>query len=112
LEKFMEQEQSKIIVESGIDVTIVTLTEERIVDEEQIRELQKSFGPIIEKNQDKELIINFINVKFMTSALLGLLVRVHKKVCELGGRLRLSNLDSSLRKVFEITQLTKIFEIS
>jgi anti-sigma B factor antagonist len=72
----------------------------------------ESFGPIIEKNQDKELILNFANVKFMTSALLGLLVRIHKKVCELGGRLRLSNLDSNLRKVFEITQLTKVFEIS
>jgi len=108
----MGQEQSRIIVESGMDVTIVTFTEERIVDEEQIRELQESFGPIIEKNQDKELILNFANVKFMTSALLGLLVRVHKKVCELGGRLRLSNLNSNLRKVFEITQLTKVFEIS
>ena len=108
----MEQEQEKIIIESGMDVTIVTFTEERIVDEEQIRELQESFGPIIEKNQDKELILNFANVRFMTSALLGLLVRIHKNVCELGGQLRLSNLDSNLRKVFEITQLTKVFEIS
>lgn len=108
----MEKEQSKITVESVMDVTIVTFTEERIVDEEQIRELQVSFEPIIEQNQDKELILNFINVKFMTSALLGLLVRIHKKVCELGGRMRLSNLDSNLRKVFEITQLTKVFEIS
>jgi anti-sigma B factor antagonist len=108
----MGTEQPGIIVESGMDVTIVTFTEERIVDEEQVRMLQESFGPIIEKNQDKELILNFVNVKFMTSALLGLLVRVHKKVRELGGRLRLSNLDSNIRKVFEITQLTRIFEIS
>ena len=108
----MEQEQSRIIVEYGMDVTIVTLTQERIVDEEQIRELQESFEPVIEKNQDKELILNFVNVKFMTSAFLGLLVRIHKKLCEQGGRLRLSNLDSNLRKVFEITQLTKVFEIS
>jgi anti-sigma B factor antagonist len=108
----MGQEQSRIIVQSGVDATIVTFNEERIVDEEQIRELQESFGPIIEKNQDKELILDFANVKFMTSALLGLLVRVHKKVCELGGQLRLSNLNPNLRKVFEITQLTKVFEIS
>jgi len=108
----MEQEQPKIIIESGMDVTIVTFTEERIVDEEQIRELQESFEPIIENSQDKKMILNFVNVKFMTSAFLGLLVRVHKKLCEQGGRLQLSNLDSNLRKVFEITQLTKVFEIS
>jgi anti-anti-sigma regulatory factor len=85
-EKLMEQEQSRIIIESVMNVTIVTFTEERIVDEEQIRELQESFEPIIEKNQDKELILNFVNVKFMTSALPGLLVRIHKKVCESGGQ--------------------------
>src|SRR4030042_5464017 len=108
----MEQGQSKIKVEYGIDVTIVTFNDERIVDEEQIRGLQKSFKAVIEKNEGKKLILNFVNVKFMTSAFLGLLVRIHKKLCEQGGRLRLSNLDSNLRKVFEITQLTKVFEIS
>ena len=108
----MEQEQSKIEVEYGIDVTFVTFNDERIVEEEQIRELQESFNAVIEKNQDKKLILNFVNVKFMTSALLGMLVRIHKRVCELGGRLQLSNLDSNIRKIFEITQLTKVFEIS
>jgi len=108
----MEQGQSRIKVEYGMDVTIVTLTEERIVDEEQIRELQESLKVVIEKSEGKKLILNFANVKFMTSAFLGLLVRVHKKLCEQGGRLQLSNLDSNLRKIFEITQLTKVFEIS
>ena len=108
----MEQGQSGIKVEYGIDVTIVTFNEERIVDEEQIRGLQESFKEVLEKNDGKKLILNFVNVKFMTSAFLGLLVRIHKKLCEHGGRLRLSNLDSNLRKVFEITQLTKVFEIS
>jgi len=108
----MEQGQSRIKVEYGIDVTIVTFNDERIVDEEQIRGLQESFEEVIEKNEAKKLILNFANVKFMTSAFLGLLVRIHKKLCEHGGRLRLSNLDSNLRKVFEITQLTKVFEIS
>jgi anti-sigma B factor antagonist len=108
----MGQEPSKIKVEYGTDVTIVTFADERIVDEEQIRELQELLEPVIEKNQDGKLILNFSNVNFMTSALLGLLVRIHKRVCESGGRLQLSNLDSNLRRVFEITQLTKVFDIT
>jgi anti-sigma B factor antagonist len=110
-EMLMEQEPSTIIVEYGTDVTFVTFTEERIVDEEQIRELRESLEPVIEKNEDKKLILNFSNVSFMTSALLGLLVRIHKKVRELGGRVQLSNLDPNLYKVFEITQLTRVFDI-
>lgn len=108
----MEQEQSLIEVEYGINVTFVTFTAERIVDEQQIRELQESLLKVVKKNEDKKMILNFSNVQFMTSALLGLLVRIHKKVRESGGRLQLSNLDSNLQKVFEITQLTKVFDIS
>lgn len=108
----MEQEQIRIEVEYGMDVTFVTFEDEKILDEGQIAQLQKEFEPIIEKNEDKKLILNFANVSFMTSAVLGLLVRTHKKVIEHGGTMQLSNLDSNLRRVFEITQLTKVFNIS
>jgi len=108
----MEQGQARIEVEYGIDVTFVTFEDEKILDEQQIKVLQESFGPVIEKNEDKKLVLNFQNVMFMTSAVLGLLVRIHKKVRENGGRMQLCNLEPNLRKVFEITQLTKVFEIS
>ena len=108
----MEQEVSRIKAEYGMDLTFVTFADERIVDDSQIRELRDLLEPVIEKNQDKKMILNFVNVKFMTSAALGLLVRIHKRVSELGGQLQLCNMDPSIYKVFEITQLTKIFDIS
>ena len=108
----MEQGQPRIEVEYGLDVTFVTFTEEKILEEGQIKELREALEAVIEKNENKKLILNFANVKFMTSAVLGLLVRIHKKVVELGGKLQLSNLNSNLRRVFEITQLTKVFDIS
>lgn len=108
----MKQEQAKMKVEYGVEVTFVTFNEENILEEEQIRELHKSLEPIIQKNNDGRMVMNFANVKFMTSAMLGLLVRVHKRVSELGGELELCNLDPNIRKVFEITQLVKVFNIS
>jgi len=108
----MGQEQTRIKVEHGLNTTFVTFVDERILDDQQIKELQESLEPVIERNDDGEMVLNFANVTFMSSAVLGLLVRVHKRVRERGGQLRLRNLDSSLRKVFEITQLTKVFDIS
>lgn len=108
----MEPERARIKVEYGIKTTFVTLFDKRILDDRQIRRLQESLEPVIEKNDDGELVVNFANVGFMSSAVLGLLVRVHKRVSERGGRVRLANLDPSLRKIFEITRLTQIFEIS
>src|SRR4030042_4794946 len=108
----MKQEQTRIKVEQGLDVTIVTFLEVSIVDDQQIRQIQESFEPIIEKNGTGEMVLNFDSVEFMSSAVLGLLIRIHKRVIERGGRLRLCNLRPSLQNIFEITQLTKIFDIS
>ncbi len=108
----MEDEQSKITTEYGIDFTFVTFEDEQILEEGQIKELQKSLEPVIKKNNDNQLVLNFANVTFMTSAMLGLLVRIHKRVSERGGELELRNLDKNLRKLFQITQLTKVFNIT
>ena len=98
----MEQEQSRITTEYGIDLTFVTFEDEKILEEAQIRELQKEIEPVIDKNKDNQLVLNFANVRFMTSAMLGLLVRIHKRVGERGGELELRNLDKNLQKLFDI----------
>lgn len=108
----MEQESSRIKVEYGREITFVTFLDERIVDEEHIRQIKNALDPVIEQNQEGKLVLNFSNVDFMTSALLGLLVRIHKNVCELDGQLQLSNLDANLYRIFEITKLTQVFDIT
>lgn len=107
----MESKKEKITVENGTDVTIVTFEDETILEDQQIRKLERSLMPVIRDNQDKRLVLNFAKVKFMSSAFLGLLVKVHKRVIEAGGHLQLFNLDPKIQKVFEITQLVKIFDI-
>ena len=108
----MEQQQSPIEVEYGMNMAIVTFLDTEILEEHQIRLLKDALDPVIEKNDDGETILNFSDVKFMSSSMLGLLVSVHKKIAELGGSLRLCNLEPSIAKVFEITQLNKIFKIT
>jgi anti-sigma B factor antagonist len=108
---FMEPTRAKLIVENGIDVTIVTLEDENILEEQHIRKLERALLPIVRQNEQKRLVLNFANVQFMSSSFLGLLVKIHKRVIEMGGHLQLFNLDPKIRKVFEITQLVKVFDI-
>ena len=107
----MEPKEAKIIVENGTDVTIVTFEDENILEEQSIRKLERALLPIVRENEQKRLVLNFQNVKFMSSSFLGLLVKIHKRVVEMDGRLQLFNLDPKIHKVFEITQLVKIFDI-
>ncbi len=59
----------------------------------------------------KNLILNLAQVDFINSSGLGTLVSILKEVKLAKGRLVLSNLASYVREIFEITQLSNIFEI-
>jgi len=108
----MEPKESKIKVEYGTEVSIVTFDDDNILEEQQIKQIEQALLPVVTENQERKLVLNFENVRFMSSAFLGLLVKVHKRVVELDGHLQLLNLDPKIQKVFEITQLTKVFDIA
>ena len=55
--------------------------------------------------------LNLEDVEFINSSGLGTLVSIMKEVRLLKGRLTLSNLASYVQEIFDITQLSHIFEI-
>ena len=69
----MESKEAKIIVENGTEVTLVTFEDENILEEPQIRRLERALLPIVRENEQKRLVLNFQNVRFMSSSFLGLL---------------------------------------
>jgi len=101
----------RVSVEYGEKATIVTFTDEKILEERDIIELQESLTGVIEQSEKINLILDFANVKFLSSAVLGLLIRVSKKIYEHNGRLCLCNISQRIYEIFKITRLTKIFDI-
>jgi len=101
----------RISVEYGEGATIITFTDEKILEERDILELQESLMGVIEQGEKTNLILDFSAVKFLSSAVLGLLIRVSKKVYERDGRLCLCNISPRIYEIFKITRLTKIFDI-
>ena len=101
----------RVSVEYGERATIVTFTDEKILEERDIVELQQSLMGVIEQTEKINLILDFSAVKFLSSAVLGLLIRVSKKVYEQNGQLRLCNISPRIYEIFKITRLTKIFDI-
>ncbi|MCP4610282.1 MAG: STAS domain-containing protein [Planctomycetes bacterium] len=108
----MEQIDEKVFVEHGIDITVVTFNHKKILSEQYLKELEKELMSVVEKARRQNMVLDFCNVKFMTSAFLGLLVKMRNQIRERGGYLKLQNIDPSIYKIFEITKLTKIFDIS
>jgi len=101
----------KVSVEYTDNATIATFTSEKILEDKDIQALQETVVSIIEQAERINLILDFINVKFLSSAVLGLLIRVSKKVYENDGQLKLCNINPKIYEIFKITRLTKIFDI-
>lgn len=107
----MDNFSPNLVVEFHGAVVVATLADEKILDDSQIQALEGSFMPLIEQNDRLQLIVDFSNVKFLTSSVLGLLIRISKKIYEKEGKLRLCAIDPKIMEVFRITRLDKIFEI-
>ena len=101
----------RISVEYSENATIVTPTDEKILEEKDIQTLQESIMSVIEQSERINLILDFRNVRFLSSAVLGLLIRISKKVYESDGQLKLCGINPKIYEIFKITRLTRIFEI-
>ena len=107
----MNQAEPKISIEYEGKLTIAILTEEKILQEVDIQGLENSIMSLIDEVSGINLIIDFSNVKFLTSSALGLLIRVIRKMHEIGGKLKLCSIDPKIFEVFTITRLDKVFDI-
>ena len=107
----MEKSHPKISIEYKADAAVVSLTGRNILEASDIQALEDSIMPLIEQSKGLNLIISFINVEFLSSAVLGLLIRVSKRAVEANGSLKLCDINPRIFEVFKITGLNKVFDI-
>ena len=101
----------RISVEYAQRATIIGFADEKILEDSDIRALQESIMSVSEQSDRMNIILDFSNVKFLSSAVLGLLIRISKKIYEHDGQLRLCSISPKIHEVFKITRLTKVFDI-
>ncbi len=93
------------------DVTVVRFIDRKILDEATIQELGHELFNLVEEENRSKLLLNFSAVEFLSSAALGKLITLDKKVKAHGGKLKLANIRPEIYEVFAITKLNKLFEI-
>ena len=106
----MADHQRLNISEIG-DVTVVRFVDRRIIDEAIIQEMGAELFGLVEKERRGSLLLSFENVEFLSSAALGKLITLDKKVKAQGGRLKLTSIRPEIYEVFTITKLDQLFDI-
>jgi anti-anti-sigma factor len=93
------------------NVALVSFKDNRIMDPARIEQMGKELLSLAEKYQTSELVINFENVRFFSSAAINKLIILEKRVRAGGGKLRLNNLRPEVRDLFNYTKLDSVFNI-
>src|SRR5262249_49177771 len=101
----------RLEVEDIGDVTVINFVDRKILDEQNIQIIGEQLFSLVDQDGRRKLLLNFGNVEYLSSAALGKLITLNKKLQAVGGRLILCNIDPQIYEVFEITKLDKFFNI-
>jgi anti-sigma B factor antagonist len=104
-------EYRRLDVKEVGDVTVIRFRDHKIVEDLNIQELAQEMFQLVEKDRHEKILLNFSGVDFLSSAALGKLITMDKKVKAAGGTLKLSNIKPEIYEVFAITKLNRLFDI-
>ena len=97
MKTFYEKENKRLIFEIHEDI-----------DECVAKKIRRKLDNEIERYMPKEVIFDFCNVSFMDSAGIGLLIGRYKLVNMLGGKVKIANINKSIKKIFEMSGILRI----
>jgi len=107
----MEQPSSHLKIRRADGVSVVEFADRKILEELSIQEIGEELQQVVESEPSIKLLLNFKNVDHLSSAALGMLITLNKKVKEQNGTLKLSDINRQIFEVFKITRLNRVFEI-
>ncbi|MGF1581785.1 MAG: STAS domain-containing protein [Gemmataceae bacterium] len=103
--------RKRLEVEDSGEVTVVNFVDKKILDEQNIQTIGDQLFQLVDKLGRTKLLLNFGNVEYLSSAALGKLITLNRKVNNARGQLILCNISEQIYEVFEITKLNKVFQI-
>ena len=103
--------KERLRVENKGDISVVHFLDKRILDEPTIQAIAEQLFGLVDADGRRKILLNFNNVEYMSSAALGKLINLHKKLTSLQGKLAMCHVIPQIFEVFAITKLDKIFKI-
>jgi len=101
----------RVDIEEVGDITVATFVDKKILDEGNIQIIGNQLFSLVEEDGREKIVLDFANVEYLSSAALGKLITMDKKVKSAKGKLRLCSVRPDIYEVFAITKLNKLFDM-
>ena len=89
------------------DIAVVTFQEARILDERNVQEIARELNDLIDKQYRTKMILNLGNVQYLSSAVIGKIAALHKRLQEENGELKICCVKKEIMEIFKVTGLDK-----
>lgn len=100
-----------IRVERSADALVVHFLDQKIHAEAAVAGLGKELYAVVDRPDCRKLVLNFSDVDFLSSSMIGKLVTMQRKIAEKNGILRLCGMCPNIRLIFKLTCLDRILDI-
>ncbi len=93
------------------DVTVVNFTDRKILDEEKIQSIGDDLTQLVENNPNPKIVLNFAQVKYLSSAAIGKFVSIQKKIVAKTGQLVFCCVGEEIFEIFDMLKRYTNFNI-
>ena len=90
---------------------IVQFRDAKILEDRTIQQLGSELIELLRSRTGPRMVLDFTGVKYLSSAALGKLITLRRKVDSMGGKLKLCEITPETMDVFKIAKLDDYFEI-
>ncbi len=106
-----DEEKPELNEQTEGGVTIVRLENARVLNRSTVNEISEELMAVPDGLDRPRIVLDIEEVEYMSSPVLGKLVRFRKRVRNAGGGLRICNVHPDIRDVFEMTDLHHVFDL-
>jgi anti-sigma F factor antagonist len=92
------------------EVLVITI-EEPHLDAASAPYIKTKISDLVSSYKLKDLVLNLEKVTFIDSSGIGALIGLEKEIQKLGGDMKLCHMTNTVRTIFEMVQLHRIFEV-
>jgi len=107
----MAEDRSHLRIRKANGVSVVEFSDRKILEELSISEIGDELVKLAGSAPSVKMLLSFKNVEHLSSAALGMLITLNRKVEEQSGTLKLADITPQIFEVFKITRLNKLFSI-
>lgn len=101
----------RVLMETIHGITVATFADAELLSEGVIHEVGEQLQEMIDGLGPADVLLNFRDVRLMSSNMLAVLFKFGRRINAAGGRLKLCGLAPDLMVAFRITRFDRLFEI-